>query len=152
MLEENDEEKLVKEFINFLNEHIDYTFYHYGHYEQSIFENKWKMLPKVNLVNVEKILRNSVVMPVTSYSLKKIAKVLGFNWKNKEASAMQSMCWYANYLDTNERKFIDLSIQYNEDDCLALKAVKEWLISLKEKDVQVGQFIGIKDTVSNLVI
>lgn len=146
LLLEESEEKLLNDFTQFLNEHSDYNFYHYGHYEQSIFENKWDTLPKVNLINIEKIVKDSVIMPVTSYSLKNIAKVLGFRWKNKEASATQSMCWYSNYLETKDRKYLDLSIEYNQDDCLALAFIKNWLLSLKEKDVPEGKFIDIKET------
>ena len=126
------EEQFLADFTKFLNDHKDYTFYHYGHYEQSIFEDKWKDLPKVNLVNIEKIIKDSVVLPVSSYSLKHIAKILGFKWRNKDANAMQSMCWYSNYLETKDRKYLDLSIEYNHDDCLALHFIKEWLMGLKK--------------------
>ena len=143
LLVETTEEQLLADFTKFLNEHSDYTFYHYGHYEQSIFNDKWKDLPKVNLVNIEKIIKDSLVLPVTSYSLKHIAKVLGFKWRNKDANAMQSMCWYSNYLETKDRKYLDLSIEYNHDDCLALQFLKEWLISLKE--VSEGKFIHINE-------
>ncbi len=132
LLLEDSEEQLLNDFTNFLNEHKDYTFYHYGHYEQSIFNDKWKDLPKVNLVNIEKVVKDSVVLPVTGYSLKNIAKALGFKWRNKDASATQSMCWYSNYLETKDRKLLDLSIEYNQDDCLALEFVRKWLLTLKE--------------------
>ena len=136
-----DEEKLLGDFIAFLNDHMYHTFYHFGHYEQSIFDNKWDKLPKVRLVNLEKVIKESIIMPVTSYSLKSIAKVLGFRWKNKEATAIQSMCWYSSYLETKDRSFLDLSIQYNQDDCLALLFIKRWLNDLKKKDLPVGEFI-----------
>ena len=139
------EEKLISDFTAFLKEHEDYVFYHYGHYEQSIFDNKWQMLPKVNLVNLEKVVKDSIIMPVTGYSLKNIANVLGFRWKNKDANAMQSMCWYSSYLETKERAFLDLSIQYNHDDCLALLFIKNWLLSLKEKEVPMGEFVDIEE-------
>ena len=137
------EEQFLADFTKFLNDHKDYTFYHYGHYEQSIFEDKWSNLPKVNLVNIEKIIKDSVVLPVSGYSLKNIAKALGFKWRNKDANAMQSMCWYSNYLETKDRKYLDLSIEYNQDDCLALHFIKEWLLNLEEKQVQTNQFIDI---------
>lgn len=140
-----DEEKLLNEFLAFLNDHLDYTFYHFGHYEQSIFNNKWETLPKVNLINLEKTVKGSLILPVSSYSLKNIANFLGFRWKNKDANAMQSMCWYSSYLETKDRSYLDLSIQYNKDDCLALLYIKNWLVSLKEKNVPVGQFISIKE-------
>ncbi len=129
------EEQFLSDLSSYLNENIEYPFYHFGHYEQSIFNEKWQSLPRVNLVNVEKIVKNAVIMPVSSYSLKNIAKSLGFKWRNKSANAMQSMCWYSTYLETKDRKFLDLSIEYNQDDCLALLYVKEWLISLKEAPV-----------------
>ena len=138
-----DEEKFMNEFTAFLTEHKDYVFYHYGHYEQSVLDDKWSKLPKVNLINIEKIVKDAVVMPVTSYSLKNIAKALGFKWKNKDANAMQSMCWYNSYLETKDRKYLDLSIQYNQDDCLALCFIKKWLLSLKEKEVPIGEFVGL---------
>ena len=139
-----DEEKLLNDFTAYLVEHADYIFYHYGHYEQAIFDNKWSELPKVNLFNIEKVIKESIILPVTSYSLKNIAKVLGFKWRNKDASATQSMCWYSNFLETKDRKYLDLSIEYNHDDCLALLFIKNWLVSLKEKEVPIGEFIDIK--------
>ncbi|MBI3591777.1 MAG: TM0106 family RecB-like putative nuclease [Candidatus Melainabacteria bacterium] len=143
-----DEEKLFNDFVLFLNNHSECNFYHYGHYEQSIFDSKWDKLPKVNLINLEKVVKDSIIMPVTSYSLKNIAKVLGFRWKNKEASAIQSMCWYSNYLETKDKAYLDLSIQYNKDDCLALLFVKNWLLALREKDVPVGEFIDLNELAS----
>lgn len=141
-----DDEKFLSDFTAYLRDHMHYAFYHYGHYEQSIFNEKWKDLPKVKLVNLEKIIKDSLVLPVSSYSLKNIAKLLGFRWKNKEASATQSMCWYSSYLETKDRAFLDLSIQYNKDDCLALKFIKDWLVSLKEKEVPVGKFINLEES------
>ena len=141
LLVETTEEQLLADFTKFLNEYSNYTFYHYGHYEQSIFNDKWKDLPKVNLVNIEKIIKDSLVLPVTGYSLKNIAKVLGFKWRNKDANAMQSMCWYSNYLETKDRKYLDLSIEYNQDDCLALHFVKEWLLGLKNQCIPENEFI-----------
>lgn len=140
-----DESKLLSEFTEYLKGHADFTFYHYGHYEKSIFQDKWNTLPKVKLVDIEKIIKDSVIMPVASYSLKNIAKVLGFQWKNKDASAMQSMCWYSSYLETKDKSFLDLSIQYNKDDCYALLYVKEWLVSLMKKDIPQGEFISIDE-------
>ena len=144
LLEEN-EEQLLNDFTAYLRDHMDCTFYHYGHYEQSIFENKWESLPKVKLVNMEKVVKDSVIIPVTGYSLKNIAKFLGFRWKNKEASATQSMCWYSNYLETKDRKYLDMSIQYNEDDCRALLYIKDWLENIRKNQCTVEKFYSFDD-------
>jgi len=143
LLFEESEEQFLSDLTAYLRDHMDSPFYHYGHYEQSIFNEKWQTLPKARLVNVEKIIKNSLIMPVTSYSLKNIVKVLGFSWRNKEANAMQSMCWYSSYLETKDRRFLELSIEYNQDDCLALYFLKKWLLSIKKKELPIGKFIDI---------
>lgn len=145
------EEQFLADFTKFLNEHKNYTFYHYGHYEQSIFNDKWNNLPEVTLVNIEKIIKNSVVLPITSYSLKNIAKTLGFRWQNKNANAMQSMCWYSTYLETKDRKYLDLSIEYNKDDCLALLYIKNWLESLKVNKLPIHSFINMESIPTYLI-
>ena len=145
LLLESDEKELIANFTAFLRDHMDCTFYHYGHYEHNILNNKWDTLPKLKLIDIEKIVKDSVILPITGYSLKNIAKALGFKWKNKDANAMQSMCWYSNYLESKDKKFLDLSIEYNQDDCLALLFVTKWLLSLKEKEVPVGEFIKMNE-------
>lgn len=143
LLLEDSEEYLRKELEKFLLEHIDYTFYHYGHYEQTIFNGKWDILPKVKLINIEKIIKDNLILPVYSYSLKNIARFLGFRWKNKVATATQSMCWYTSYLESKDKKFLELSIEYNRDDCYALLYIKNWLLSLKQKNIPAKEFIDI---------
>jgi len=149
LLLEESEMELIKEFTKLATQYKDYTFYHYGHYEQTVLSGQWNLGSKVNLANLEKTVRESVIMPVTGYSLKNIAKVLGFRWKNKEASATQSMCWYSNYLATKDKRFLDLSIQYNQDDCMALRLVKNWLANLKSQDLKEGEFIDVEQTIKH---
>ena len=86
-----------------------------------------------------------MVLPVSGYSLKNIAKIFGFKWRNKDANAMQSMCWYSNYLETKDKKYLDMSIEYNQDDCLALHFIKEWLLNLKKQEIPTGEFVSIKE-------
>lgn len=38
-----------------------------------------------------------------------------------------SMLWFDLWLSTGDREYLESSIRYNEDDCLATKVVKEWL-------------------------
>lgn len=142
LLLEDSEEELKEKFEGFLLEHIDCTFYHYGHYEQSIFDGRWDVLPKVKLINIEKIIKDSIILPISSYSLKNIGRFLGFRWQNKEATATQSMCWYSSYLESKDKKFLELSIEYNRDDCYALLFIKNWLVSLKQKGVPIKEFIN----------
>ncbi|MBU0461239.1 MAG: ribonuclease H-like domain-containing protein, partial [Nanoarchaeota archaeon] len=65
-----------------------------------------------------------------SYSIKPIARFIGFNWTSKDAGGAQSMLWYSNWLQSKDEKLLNKIIQYNKEDCIATRKVKEWLEKL----------------------
>ena len=133
-----DERTFLQSLGNYFESHKDYIFYHYGTYEHTVLNGKWNELPKVELFNVEKVIKDSFILPTTNYSLKSVAKLIGFSWSNKHSSAMQSMCWYSQYLETKDKKYLDLSIEYNEDDTRALLAVVQWIRKIKDSNTDIG--------------
>ncbi|WP_416673997.1 TM0106 family RecB-like putative nuclease [Egbenema bharatensis] len=68
------------------------------------------------------------ILPVESYALKPIARWIGFDWRNPEANGAQSICWYAQWVGTGDRSFLEAILHYNEDDCRATYWVKNWLV------------------------
>ena len=80
------------------------------------------------LVDLHRVLKDSVVLPVHSYGLKPVAKWMGFKWRETGADAAMSMLWFDLWLSTGDRSYLEASIRYNEDDCRATKLVKEWLV------------------------
>jgi predicted RecB family nuclease len=68
-----------------------------------------------------------VTLPVESYALKPIARWIGFNWRDPESNGAQSIYWYAQWLKTGDRSFLNAILRYNEDDCRATYRVKDWL-------------------------
>lgn len=68
------------------------------------------------------------ILPVESYALKPIARWLGFNWRNPDANGAQSICWYAQWIETGEAQYLEEILHYNEDDCRATYRVKDWLV------------------------
>lgn len=74
-------------------------------------------------------------LPVESYALKPIARWLGFNWRDADANGAQSIYWYAQWLQTGDRQFLDAIVRYNEDDCRATYRVKEWLADFVRGEV-----------------
>jgi len=82
-----------------------------------------------HLVDLHRVLKDSVVLPVHSYGLKPVARYLGFKWRETGADAAMSMLWFDLWLSTGDRSYLESSIRYNEDDCRATKRVKEWLAS-----------------------
>jgi predicted RecB family nuclease len=69
----------------------------------------------------------TVALPIESYTLKLIARWMGFEWRNTEANGAQAICWYSDWLDTGDRNLLDKIVEYNEDDCRATLHVKDWL-------------------------
>ncbi len=69
----------------------------------------------------------TVTLPVESYALKPIARWLGFHWSDSAANGAQAIYWYASWLATGDRGYLDLILRYNEDDCRATYHVKTWL-------------------------
>ena len=79
------------------------------------------------MVDLHEIASKCVVMPVESYSLKHMAKWQGFSWRQDDAGGAQAVYWYAQWLKTGDRSYLDASVTYNEDDCLATYHLKRWL-------------------------
>jgi predicted RecB family nuclease len=67
------------------------------------------------------------ILPVESYALKHIARWMGFDWRDASANGAQSIFWYAQWLATGDRAFLDSIAVYNEDDCRATFHIKVWL-------------------------
>lgn len=67
------------------------------------------------------------ILPIESYALKPIARWIGFDWRDSDANGAQSICWYAQWVDTGDRTHLEAILRYNEDDCRATYRVKDWL-------------------------
>lgn len=112
--------------------------YHYHHYEPTHVEKLVEqyggeeMLKDLQdrMVDLLPVIRKSVVLPVTSYSLKDVARFLGFNWRGEDASASQSVVWYNAYQNDGDPLWLERIVEYNQDDLLATRVVKKWLASL----------------------
>jgi predicted RecB family nuclease len=88
------------------------------------------VLPVLNrFVDVYEQLTSRVALPVESYALKAIARWLGFEWRNPEASGAKCIYWYDQWLKTGNRTLLEMIQLYNEDDCRATRSVKDWLVN-----------------------
>ena len=84
----------------------------------------------------------SVALPVYFYSLKDIAKQLGFKWRHKAAGGANSITWYEQYLELKDtkktavkaKKILQDIIDYNEDDVRATMLLKRWIDDIPEPD------------------
>lgn len=72
-----------------------------------------------------------VVWPAEDMTLKSIAALCGHTWRDVDPSGANSMSWYRDAIageDSPERRAARSRIlSYNEDDCTATLAIRDWL-------------------------
>ena len=130
-----EEEQTVREFWNFVASAGDVTYYVYSHKERSSLR---QLMERYGLdhgvftryVEQEYDLYSDLIVnysdwPTFSYSIKQIAKQIGFHWRDPDPSGANSIAWYNEYLAHPEKEsLLDRILQYNEDDCRAMLAIK----------------------------
>lgn len=137
-----DEERIWREFLDFLEKLDDFVIYHYSTYERDVFsrlaarygismalEDKFKN----HTLDLHLALVQSVILPLYFYSLKDVAKYLGFTWQAADAGGAESVVWYNQWLETGDKTIMDKIIRYNEDDVRATLYIKDWLVKQKPR-------------------
>ena len=79
------------------------------------------------------IIRESWILPIKNYSLKKVANWTGFEWEQKQVSGSKALYWWIQYKITLNDIFLKKIIRYNRDDCLATLHIAKWLLEKQEK-------------------
>ncbi|MBP5972040.1 TM0106 family RecB-like putative nuclease [Brasilonema sp. CT11] len=144
LAESPEEEEFVwQQFMNLVWQYPDAPIYHFCVYELDTVKRLAKLYqtpqsyvsPVLNrFVDVYKILTQNVALPIESYALKAIARWLGFEWRDPEASGMKCIYWYDEWLETGDRSLLEIIQRYNEDDCHATRNVKDWLVNFFKKN------------------
>lgn len=116
----------------------DKLIYHYHSYELVRFR---KLAKKYNInlpnglfgrfIDVYKIYSEYVALPLPSYSLKAIARYLGFNWRTN-LNGLVVIDSYKDYIDTNDENVLSEILRYNEDDVRATALLVEKINQLRE--------------------
>lgn len=162
-----EEKNTLQVFWDFIRTQKDYVVYHYSHYEKTMYRKLMEKYPGVvtpeeldkffnpeHCIDLYKIVDRDTDWPLSSYSLKDIAKSIGFDWKvekadtsigaPEKASGAASIRWFndwvkakkagtpSNYTDQLMRKILD----YNEDDCMATIVLKDYLEEQMKKYIQ----------------
>src|SRR5207237_231902 len=111
----------------------DFTLYSYGGYEQKFLRRiRRGMLGNDQVeralaasVNVLSVIYSHVYFPTWSNGLKDVARYLGFTWSSPDASGIQSIVWRRRWEHTRDEHWKAKLLQYNIDDCQALKIVTD---------------------------
>ncbi len=104
--------------------------------------------PKIDTIleratNVLSVIHQHIYFPVYSNSLKDIGRFLGFEWTTENATGLEAIVWRN---DWNNAKASDIKtqlLQYNQDDCRALKHVVESISRLVASNVSMPSSDGL---------
>ena len=140
--DKEDEARIWREFLDYLESLDDFVIYHYSYYEREVFKrlgNKYGISIaledkfKNNTIDLHWKFIDAAVLPIYFYSLKDVAKYLGFKWEAEDAGGAESVVWYNDWLKTGDQKIMDKIVKYNEDDVRATLFIKEWLEKQKPR-------------------
>jgi predicted RecB family nuclease len=137
------EAAIWQQFLALVESEPNAPIFHFSDYEADTIK-RLAQLYKTPAARVQSLLSRFVdlhyyvtattVLPVQSYSLKSLAQWLGFQWRDREASGDQTVCWYDTWLKTGDRNCLDAIIRYNEDDCRATYCLKNWLADFLDSE------------------
>ncbi|WP_036221835.1 TM0106 family RecB-like putative nuclease [Mesoaciditoga lauensis] len=130
LLEEEWEEEW-ENFLNFVKLHPRSPIYHYDVFDRNVIE-KFGFLSHKSVKNVLNrledlyaIITHSFILPVRFYSLKDVARTVGFEWRLEDLNGYEAMKLLTEWKEKRDEEILEKIAMYNEDDCRALLAVKE---------------------------
>ena len=137
-----DEGKAWLAFCDFIEAYEGAPIYHYGWYELNaikrlsaeygISKTAASALDRANMIDLNRVAQHAAIFPLYFYSLKDLAKHLGFRWRASDASGANSVLWFQEWCDKGDRALLQKITDYNEDDVRATALLKDWLVSGKE--------------------
>jgi predicted RecB family nuclease len=123
--------------------------YYYSKYERTIYRKLQQRYPEVcSADDIEALfdparavdLYYDVVLkatewPTRDYSIKTIAKYLGFNWRDTNPSGAASIEWFDQWIKTGDPAVKQRILDYNEDDCRATRVLLDGIRALDRPGV-----------------
>ena len=144
--DESDQSTIFDRLVALLAENTDCGLFHYGNYEVNALRRMLSRAPEpcrealkvilANLTNIPSIVSSHVYFPTTSNSLKEIAGFLGFRWSSVGASGLESIVWREQWQQVRDEVLKSKLLEYNRDDCLALRTVTEFIASITASEIE----------------
>jgi predicted RecB family nuclease len=130
---------------SFIRDHVSAAVYVYSSFERTTYKNLAAKYPEVcSVAGVEAFFANSLVKdlytdvvlsgsewPTMSFSIKSIAKFLGFTWRDTHPSGAASIEWFHRYSQTKDPELRQRILDYNEDDCRAMRVLVDAIKQLE---------------------
>ena len=139
------EEKAFKEAWAYIQNARPCALYYYSPYERTTLRKLQERYPSVVTQNgieslfedettidlLNDIVEKNTEWPTTDHSIKTLATYLGFHWRDTNPSGAASIEWYHRWVETGKDEVKQRILDYNEDDCRAMRVVMEGVKALK---------------------
>jgi len=135
-----EEGHMFREFLEWLAAQKDYIIYHWHNYEKKHLgqlaerhgiaeEMNDKLFGKLRDLFKDAV--SCFTFPTYGSGLKQVAGYMGFSWRDDKIDAMESAALYFQYVQNpeNNRDKLEKILTYNEDDCVATRTVKDWIVA-----------------------
>ena len=147
-LSEENEKRVFAEAYQFIQDQQPCSLYYYSHYEHTWWKKLQERYPDVcSLEDIQSIfesesavdlyttvVRSSMEWPTYDYSIKTLARYLGFHWRDTDPSGASSIEWFHQYLETGSMEIKNRILEYNEDDCIATRVLLDGIQQIMNKE------------------
>jgi uncharacterized protein len=150
-LDREGEEAAFCRFVDWLQERRqrfpDLHVYHYAAYERTALRRLMgehavredaidDLLRREILVDLYRVVRQALRASVSSYSIKEVEKLYGFERAAEVAGGDESVVLFEKWIEAQEPPLLDAIRDYNEEDCRSTVALHEWLLARRPGDMQ----------------
>jgi len=142
---EEDEQDAFAQAWAYVQAHSDAIVYYYSHYERTIWKQLARRFPDIateddvtalfeedRFVDLySDVVKSRMIWPTVSLSLKELAKFVGFKWRDTDPSGAGSIQWFHQWVETGDPSIRQRILEYNEDDCRAMRVLVDTLGRLR---------------------
>jgi predicted RecB family nuclease len=137
---EDDEARMWSDFLDWLGDPSEVALYCWTMYEAGKFQQAAADHPdladrlaaaEAALIDLKEEVKQRPYFPVTSYSIKAVAPVCGFNWSQDDVDGLSAQLLYLDWLTSGDDSIIEKVEQYNREDVLAMLAVDRYVTAMR---------------------
>ncbi len=128
----------------YLHDHPSSKIYYYSKYERTLYRKLQAKYPDVctaedieSLFDPERsidlyfdVVLKATEWPTRDYSIKTLAKYLGFIWRDTHPSGAASIEWFHRWVESGDQEIKQRILDYNEDDCRATRVLLDGIRQL----------------------
>ena len=120
--------------------------YHYAPYERTALSRLMgqhgtreqevdELLRGEVLVDLFRVTKQALRASVSSYSIKDVEKLFGFERKAEVSGGSESVTAFETWLETEDDTLLDPIRDYNEEDCVSLYELHRWLLEQRPREM-----------------